>query len=84
MKNPISRKSTAITITIILYSRFRNAIAPSAMKPEISFILSVPSGALPIHEASPTATASPIIAATTAIIAKVFMLKIPPSHNPLY
>ena len=62
--NPIARKSITITIIIVLYSLFRNAIAPSLMNPDISFILSLPSFALLIQLVRPTATRSPIIAAT--------------------
>ena len=73
IKSPISRNRTTITIAMTLYSLVRNAIAPSRMNPAISFIRSLPSSALLIHEARPTATTSPIIAATTAIIAKPFI-----------
>ena len=62
---PISRASTTITIAMILYSLVRNAIAPSLMYPAISFILSLPSSALPTHVARETATIRPITVSYT-------------------
>ena len=59
--------NTTITITIVLYSRVRNAIAPSLMCPAISFILSSPSFTFLIQFASMNATKS---ARTDATIGK--------------
>ena len=50
---PISRNRMTMTTTMVLYSLFRNAMAPSWMYPAISFILSVPSLTLPIQDARP-------------------------------
>ena len=59
MPIPISTKSTATKITRILYSENRNALAPSLMADEISFIRSVPGSCLETFAARYAANKSP-------------------------
>ena len=63
---PMRRNKATITIIIVLYSLLRNAMAPSLMYPEISFIRSVPSSSLPIHVDKENATNRPMMADTGA------------------
>ena len=72
--NPSIRKSTATNIIRILYSANKNAFAPSAIAPAISFILSFPASLLFIM---PVLIKAKITAMTPAIGARkinLFML----------
>ena len=64
----IAINSITITIASILYSANKNALAPSLILAEISFILSVPSSSFDTSDVKINANTNANIATTIAII----------------
>ena len=73
--SPRMMKRAITTMTIVLYSLFRNAIAPSWINPAISVMRSLPVDCFPIQLASTYATHRATMPTTGAIHTNPFILK---------
>ena len=84
MPTPMTTNSTAANMTRTLYSEKRNALAPSRIAPDISFIRSVPSSSLRTEPARYNAKSRASTAHSGTNTGTKLIMVIPPSTTTLY